>query len=73
MDTEQVRFTLDVHDDFDKFEVGVRLEGRDVFTCGWKGGNFNHGGREYVVLGPYQRPVEGKYRVYELTPVSDLV
>jgi len=60
-------FNLIVCDSSAVFYVDVCHNALVVARLPWEGGEFSHGGREYVLRGPYHELAD--YTVYELKPL----
>lgn len=67
-----IKFKLRITNTANKFGVSVFEGKKKVVDFGWYGGFFMHGGKEFFLKGPYYGEQGDKFRVYELSPVSEL-
>lgn len=68
-----MNFKLKVENTAKRFRVRVILGEAEVYECGWQGGEFEHEGKWYAVMGPYNGLDGDRFRLYELVPATEPV
>ncbi len=51
--------------------VVVDAKEKEIYSCGWQGGEFAYKSEWYGVFGPYHSLDGDKFRVYKLVPVTE--